>query len=225
MKFLFFKIFQRVFFKNSNDYWNKRYDTGMNSGSGSYGHLADFKARVINDFIDKHAILTAVELGCGDGNQLGLIKYPQYLGLDVSRKVVEICLKSYQNDISKDFLYYDPALFRNNTSIMQCDLALSLDVIYHLTEDDVFEAYMNTLFNFTSKFVIIYASNNPEYNQKFNTPKHIRHRCFTDWVEKNCPDFILQEKIDNPYPLEKGNDPSKSFADFYIFAHKNVTYA
>lgn len=222
MKILFFKLFQRIFFKNSNDYWNKRYDIGMNSGAGSYGRLAEFKAEVINAFLNKYGVQTAIELGCGDGNQLGLINYPQYLGLDVSRKAVQICIEAYGNDAAKDFLYYDPTLFKNDTSIIKSDLSLSLDVIYHLTEDSIYETYMQTLFKLASKYVIVYASNDPSLNQKLHTPKHIVHRRFTEWVEQNRPDFVLTETIANPFKLEKGNDPDQSFADFFIFTHKSA---
>ena len=31
-------------FQNSDDYWKNRYDDGGNSGGGSYGILAEFKA-------------------------------------------------------------------------------------------------------------------------------------------------------------------------------------
>ena len=36
---------------NSKKFWNERYLNGGNSGSGSYNHLAHFKANVINQFI------------------------------------------------------------------------------------------------------------------------------------------------------------------------------
>lgn len=39
------------------------------------------------------------------------------------------------------------------------DLTLSLDVIYHLIEDNVFFTYMDRLFDSSTKFVIIYSLN------------------------------------------------------------------
>jgi hypothetical protein len=39
------------------------------------------------------------------------------------------------------------------------DLELSLDVIYHLVEDEVFDAYMRSLFAHAGRFVVIYSSN------------------------------------------------------------------
>jgi len=37
----------------SSDYWEKRYLNGGNSGNGSYGRLAHFKAQCINSFISQ----------------------------------------------------------------------------------------------------------------------------------------------------------------------------
>ena len=38
-------------FAGSAAYWEERYRRGGNSGAGSYGKLAEFKAEVINDFV------------------------------------------------------------------------------------------------------------------------------------------------------------------------------
>ena len=42
---------------NSKEYWEKRYLSKNNSGAGSYGHLAEFKSEIINEFLDKHNIV------------------------------------------------------------------------------------------------------------------------------------------------------------------------
>ncbi|MGD9858413.1 MAG: hypothetical protein AB7U20_26025 [Planctomycetaceae bacterium] len=59
-------------FTGSSDYWVRRYRKGRNSGGGSYGRLAEFKAQVLNDLVREHRIQTVIEFGCGDGNQLAL---------------------------------------------------------------------------------------------------------------------------------------------------------
>ena len=76
---------------DSGRYWEQRYLSGDNSGSGSYNRLAQFKAEVLNDFVEKNNVSEVVEWGCGDGNQLKLAKYPRYTGFDVSQKAVDIC--------------------------------------------------------------------------------------------------------------------------------------
>src|SRR5690606_4297622 len=97
----------------------------------------------------------------------------------------------------------------------KADLSLSLDVIYHLVEDFIYEDYMDILFSSSDRFVIVYSSNSDEHeNNGINA--HVKHRKFTDWVSKNNPDFELIHHIPNKYPFDPGNKNS-SYADFYIF--------
>lgn len=65
----------RLPFRTSGDYWEQRYRQAGNSGAGSYGRLAEFKAEVLNEFVARHSIGSVVEFGSGDGNQLTLAKY------------------------------------------------------------------------------------------------------------------------------------------------------
>lgn len=50
-------------FHHSNQYWEDRYRRGGNSGGGSYGRLAAFKAEVPNDFVTSPTIASMVEFG------------------------------------------------------------------------------------------------------------------------------------------------------------------
>ena len=94
---------------NSRKYWEKRYLRGDTSGVGSYGRLAQFKANIINSFVKKNRIKTVIEFGCGDGNQIKLLDLPNYIGLDVSRKSINICKLMFKKDRTKSFLLYSPA--------------------------------------------------------------------------------------------------------------------
>lgn len=191
---------------DSAAYWSKRYRTGGNSGAGSYGRLAAFKAEVINAFVAEHGIGSVIEFGCGDGAQLKLARYPSYLGFDVADESVAMCRAAFGADATK--------AFRNarDYNHERADLTLSLDVIYHLIEDEVFHEYMRRLFFSADRYVIVYSS-----NRDANWPAaHVRHRKFTDWVEKYHTDFRLLKHIPNRYPLV-GDEQNESFADFYIF--------
>ena len=64
-------------FPGSAAYWEERYRTGGNSGCGSYGHLANWKAEIVNDFVAATGVQRVIEHGAGDGNQLSLARYPQ----------------------------------------------------------------------------------------------------------------------------------------------------
>jgi hypothetical protein len=76
-------------FLGSEEYWIRRYQSGKGSGHGSYNQLAEFKAEILNDFVQTRHIESIIEYGCGDGNQLRYAKYPRYLGFDVSPKAIE----------------------------------------------------------------------------------------------------------------------------------------
>ncbi|MBN1281449.1 MAG: class I SAM-dependent methyltransferase [Alphaproteobacteria bacterium] len=197
---------------DSKNYWINRYESGKNSGAGSYGKLAEFKAEIINDFVKSNDIKSVIEFGSGDGAQLALAEYPKFLGFDVSKNSINLCKKKFSNDKTKKFL------LMNEYKSQKADLTLSLDVIYHLVEDDVFESYMKSLFKASDKFVIVYSSN----TDRKQWVKHVKPRKFTDWVLNNAKDWELIEFIPNRYPDEEGtgNNPDKSFADFYIFKKK-----
>src|SRR5690349_10767553 len=66
----------RVRYRSTSNYWESRYARGGNSGPGSYGRLAAWKAEFLNDFVRDNEVKSVVELGCGDGNQLRLMRYP-----------------------------------------------------------------------------------------------------------------------------------------------------
>ena len=86
---------------SSKRYWENRYLSGGNSGDGSYGKYAEFKAKVLNDFVKENQIKEVIEFGCGDGNQLSLAKYPKYTGIDVSGKAIDLCITKHKNDPKK----------------------------------------------------------------------------------------------------------------------------
>ena len=90
-------------FRDSTSYWINRYDSGGNSGDGSYNKLAEFKAEIINEFLRQNDIDSVIEFGCGDGNQLRLINYPSYVGYDISPKAISKCREIFKNDHSKRF--------------------------------------------------------------------------------------------------------------------------
>jgi SAM-dependent methyltransferase len=206
------KIFSFNDFKGSEKYWKDRYKKGGTSGSGSYGYLAEFKAEFLNNFISDNKVQSVIEFGCGDGNQLKLSKYPSYIGFDISQESINRCTDLFINDKSKKFM-----LVTEYTNEL-ADLTLSLDVIFHLTEDHVYQAYMNKVFNSATRYVIIYSSNT-EHPLVANQRPHVRHRMFTQWVEKNIPRWKLIQHVPNKYPFD-GTEKT-SFSDFYVFELEN----
>ena len=192
---------------NSANYWCERYLNNGNSGAGSYGRLAQFKADVINGFVKENNVKSVIEYGFGDGNQLSLFNFEQYLGFDVSDKVVDICRQKFKN--YPDYIFKNLKEYKGD----KAELVLSLDVVYHLIEDEIFDSYMKRLFASAEKFVIIYSSNK---NEKHCT--HVKHRKFTDWIDANVSHWKLLKFIPNKYTYDANNQKETSFADFYIYS-------
>ena len=205
-----FKLRQKV--SGSKSYWENRYKKGGTSGSGSYNRLAKYKAEIINSFVKEQKINSIIEFGCGDGNQLSLATYPNYIGLDISATIVKYCNKKFSQDFSKEFHLYNSEFRVKNKSDFTCELSLSLDVIFHLIEDNIFEEYMTDLFNYSSKYVIIYSSN-------FNSIQdyHEKNRKFEDWIKMNLPNWKFLKKFDNKYKFDPNNPKNTSSSDFYIY--------
>lgn len=192
---------------DSKEYWENRYRYHGNSGAGSYGKLAEFKAEIINGFINEHNINNIIEFGCGDGNQLNLFNIKNYLGFDVSDTIIKLCQDKFFDN--PNYKFKNMSEYRGE----KAELTLSLDVIYHLVEDSVYNDYMNKLFDASNKYVIIYASNKNEEHYI-----HVKHRKFTDWIENNKKEWKLIKHIPNKYPYNINKIGESSFADFYIFA-------
>ncbi len=195
-------------FPGSEDFWINRYDSGGTSGPGSYNHLAAFKADVLNRFVEENSISQVIEYGCGDGNQLRMAHYPHYIGFDISASAIAMCKRVFENDGTKQF-----KLMRDYAG-ETAELTLSLDVIFHLVEDEVFSLYMERLFNSSEHFVIIYSSNT-DINRRGQAP-HVRHRNFTTWIDTHQSDWKLVQFIPNRFPL-KTDQKKESFSDFYVF--------
>lgn len=202
---------RKILFSGSGDYWEGRYAHGGNSGDGSYGGQARYKADVINSFVREQKLDRVIEFGCGDGSQLALVNYKSYIGLDVSKTAIKLCKKRFERDETKSFFLYDSDCFVDRHSLFKAELVLSLDVIYHLVEDMIFELYMCHLFDAADKFVVIYSTN-ADFAGELQSP-HVKHRQFSRWVEKNLPVWKLLKKIPNPYSSEwdKRKEPCPEF--------------
>jgi SAM-dependent methyltransferase len=132
-------------------YWEDTYSSNGTSGAGSYGLLAQFKADVVNDFGASCDRVT--EFGCGDGNQLRLMKYRNYLGLDVSPTAVARCAKLFKGDESKRFEVYNPSTFGGTLA----DFVVCLDVLYHITDDTDFEKTLSDMFACNPSRIALYT--------------------------------------------------------------------
>lgn len=179
-------------FGGSADYWRKRYRYGGDSGAGSGGESAVYKAGVVNRFVADHSIERVIEFGCGDGRQLTLAEYPSYLGFDISSEAVALCREKFRLDQSKQFLSMDE--FQSQSA----DATLSLDVIFHLVEDHVYRNYLECLFSSAKKYVVIYSTID---ECRHRTLRHVRHRKVAEDVARWFPGFVRMSDYEAGLPL------------------------
>lgn len=206
LRHAFGQLWLTLTMRSSAGYWDTRYKLGLTSGSGSEGALVTYKAAVLNEFVAARGIRTVIELGCGDGQQLAHARYPRYLGLDVSPRAIELCESRFGSSAGRSFLWYDPAHAHRLGDFIRADLTLSLDVIYHLVEDAVYDRYLEDLFTLSERHVIVYSSNRSDGGSL----RHVRHRAFVADVAARFPQFRLTQHLPNAHP-------KLSFADFYFF--------
>lgn len=186
-----------------SNFWEDRYKSGGNSGAGSYGEFAIHKADVINKYIVKYGIKTISDFGCGDGNQISLISgFDDYMGYDISSYALYLCHEKFKGNKKMNFCSL-------MSDLPKADLCMSLDVLYHIINEEEYKNYLLELFNKSKRYVLIYSSN---FDGKAVSGDYILHRKFTDWVDKYCGNFVLVEEIGNFL---------KTLAKFYLYERKN----
>ena len=139
-----------------------------------------------------------MDFGCGDCNQLKYIDLENvdYSGIDVSKHLID--------KLKLDFEEHDFHTHEEIDDISNKKLTMSIDVIYHLVNDNIYHEYMVNLFNKSNNYVLVYST---DINDKGNG-SHVKHRKFTDFVRDNHKDFELIEIIKNETELN---------VDFYLF--------
>lgn len=149
------------------DYWEGRYLAGRGSGRGSRGRQANRKAGYVNKVVRAYKIRSIADWGCGDGIVACKIKVARYIGLEVSQTALEICKKRADGP-GREWYLFDGL----DAPEIRADLALSLDVIFHLTDDRLYRRHLELLFG-SAAIVLIAAANK---NQSGRI--HVQHRRF-----------------------------------------------
>lgn len=154
---------------NAVRYWETRYRKGKRgSGIGSRGSGAHAKAAFVNALIAEHHVRRVIDWGCGDGVVARLIRSRRYIGLDVSETAVALC-DAHVNLPRRHWLHFDGV---TAPVLPPGDLALSLDVIFHLVDDELYRRHLELVFG-SAPLVCIHSSNRDEAGQA-----HVLHRAF-----------------------------------------------
>lgn len=167
-------------------YWNRRYLDGRTSGAGSEGEAAAVKAATIDRVIREHDITSVIDWGVGDGAVLGLVKAKvPWLGVDVAPVAIERLSARYgPRSRTRRFALACEAAHDVR------DLALSLDVLFHLPDEADYQLHLAQVFTSAAKAVLIHASD----HDGGRTARHVQWREFTPDVAARFPNWRLAEE-------------------------------
>ncbi len=207
--------------RDESQYWEDRYRRGGNSGDGSYGRLRQYKADVLNKLVTQNDIGRVVEVGCGDGAQLELANYREYIGLDVSRSAISIASQRHDGDSSKSFFAFDPAGFIDNLGLFQADMSISLDVIYHLLTESSFLGHLDLLFSLSRNLVVLYTSDSGSLPTGLSDRAHIHHWPVREVIaDRFGASWQLASSEVNPYRFDPSDEEPTSFAEFLVYRER-----
>lgn len=171
----------------SIEIWKNRPD---NSGSGSRGSLAAFKASFINDFVKEKNISSIIDFGCGDLYNASLFNVKEYLGIDiVDHQIPEKVLAQSFKTLTTRF---DQVELDKGS-----DLVICLDVLYHILKDELeyLKSTLEKIVELSSDYIVIYAQDSRD--TKFSN-LYSGHLYNSPWrqilEEKNVKLIYEQEK-------------------------------
>lgn len=157
-------------FVSSAQYWEDRYANGENSFAHAdmsmNGPSILFKSTVVKSVARMLDLRSCIDFGCGDMHTAMLFGFEDYVGVDVSPTLIQRLREL--NPRGKFFL-----LGEQIPCEPKPDCCLSLDVAYHIVEQDAFQDHFDALFRHASKAVILYTTDTQVNN---HSSQHIRHR-------------------------------------------------
>jgi hypothetical protein len=121
------------------------------SGPGSLLENTDLFVEKLNEFIKENNIKSIIDVPCGDFNFMCNVDLNNinYLGLDISKKAIEIC----KNKINKPNICFQ-VLDITNEEIQYADLIIIKDLFLHLSFSDIHKILDNVIRS-GSKFLAV----------------------------------------------------------------------
>lgn len=172
---------------SEQNYWNNEYSLSHGSGLGSTGAMLDHKIEFLNKFFKDHNIKTVIDFGCGDGKLMKNLKIEDedYIGIDISEVAVEICerIRPKAQFIDIAFPEFEPKF--------KADCCICIDVLFHIIDDIELELTLKKIFEYATRFVILYTFNQERENER----PHVKSRIITQIVERLKLKYKVLEKI------------------------------
>jgi hypothetical protein len=188
----------------SIEIWKRRPD---NSGLGSRGQLAKFKADFVSKFVKDNNIQTLIDFGCGDLYNSSMIEVPSYLGVDIVAHNMpdNPRANTFEAVVSRfdEFECEEPA-----------DMVLCMDVLYHILpgEQDYLKAALENMLKSTKKYLVIYAQDS--YDENIVWKGHMFNSPWRQLLEEMDVELTYHQK------QEEYGDGPRSEAVFFVYEKK-----
>lgn len=140
---------------------------------------------------------------------MSYLEIARYTGVDISEDIVENARTRFNDRPDWNFILSEDV----NEKLEPHDMSLSLDVIFHLIEDDVFDQYMRDLFRFAKTHVLIYSTD----NEGSGKVPHFRSRHYSAWIRDNAAGWHLTRTYNNPYNKSVKDGLHTTGAFFQLF--------
>ena len=184
------------------DYWNQRYDRGMNSGWCSVGKLKEWRWKIIKKHM-KIKDKSVLDVGCGDLRFWDGVKHTDYTGIDISSVIIE---KNFSIKPEWKFICEDVSEAILNESY---DIVFCFEMLFHIMSEVSFIRILQNLNTWAGEMLFISCWN--QRPEPFVYPHYQAHYQLEDYL-KFLPDLVLKKK----YKTDLGQRA------LYVFSRKAV---
>lgn len=158
-------------------YWEVRYRHGYDSGEGSAGEERDWKWKAITEFAPK--ITSVIDVGCGD-LRFWKGEPDRYVGIDISKIIIERNRK-----IPRENWKFICSPAEERIDGLKAPFVFCIDLLFHIMADDRFEAILENLCYYSSRFIFIHTWINNILGDRdrgpFTDGNHMTFRRFEDY--------------------------------------------
>lgn len=143
-------------------YWNDRYSKQRipftlrgTSGAGSIGEMREWKWRIIRQYLP--IVNHVIDFGCGDLSFWYNKPCSDYIGLDISKRILERNKKKFK----RKFIYWDQDSIIEN---LERPTVLCIDVLFHILDEKIFIKTLINICRCSTEFIFISTwKDNPMY--------------------------------------------------------------
>jgi len=193
-------------------YWDNRYRTGGNSGSGSISRNRDWKWEIIKKYCND--LNNIIDVGCGDLLFWEGKDCKNYLGIDISPFVIQ-----KNKELRKNWQFIcDSADIQQD---IKAKIVFCFDVLFHIMDERVYKKILENLTYYSEDLIFVYT-----WKQNPFSDKKLIKNCFLSYVMHGkiirAIKILFVKKLTTDFYYQKYRD----FLDYlYIFNKNNFILA